>query len=107
MTPPSQVQRGFSHMLQSIDTPAKTCRKRGCPVSRKKGQTQEKHQRYDIHFKSKKTKKAKNTVLLGSDTSTKNSDSQNVEQLVKNVVLQLGKLDCSAEKFVSLLQHTS
>lgn len=103
---PCQAQRDFAYVLDNIGTPALTCRSRGNPKGRKQGETQEKRERYPIKFKSNQEKKRKNPVISASEKPVKNSDPQTIEQLLENVVAQLGKLDCSAEKFSSLLQNT-
>lgn len=104
---PTQTQRGFSYVLTEIGTPARSCKPRGNPQGRAKGEIQSKRKRHDIKFKKVVTKKSKSTAFSTSEKSLKNSDPQTVEDLIKNVTAQLVKIKCSAETFARLLQNSS
>ena len=103
---PSQTQRGFSTLLDTIGTPAKHCRPRGKPKGRVKGETQPRRPNYKVIFKSSNTKKnTPKKSLQESEKNSKNSDYANIEELLKTVKNSLQNIQVTPEKFCELLQN--
>jgi len=71
---PSQTQRGFYTVLDTIATPAKPCKPRGNPQGRAKGDIQDKRTRHPVVFQTKKTETPKNKPIKDSDKVVKNSE---------------------------------
>jgi hypothetical protein len=104
---PSQTQRGFSTVLDTIGTPAKSCRPRGNPQGRAKGEIQEKRTRHPVIFKHSKATLTKIKTIKGCEKKPKNSDPQKIEDLIGIVKLSLDNMNFTPEKFCQLLQKTA
>lgn len=104
---PSQTQRGFSTVLDTIGTPAKPCKPRGNPQGRAKGDKQDKRTRHSVIFKSSLSKLSKDKAIKGPDKKPKSSDPEKIEDLINVVKASLGKMNFTPEKFYELLQKTA
>ena len=104
---PSQTQRGFEKLLEQIGTPANDCIARGRASGRTLGQKQKKRSKQEIVFKS--SSPPKNTdppILLGSEKTANDSDTQTIESLLLSVHKQLNDIDLSPSEFAKRLLNT-
>ena len=104
---PSQTQRGFSRVLDTIGTPAKPCKPRGNPQGRAKGENQKKRSRHPVIFKSSPSKSSQNKTIKGTEKKVQNSDPEKIEDLIGIVKSSLDKMKFTPEKFYELLQKTA
>ena len=87
---PSQTQRGFSHLLTQIGTPAKPCISRGKSSGRKIGETQIKRKSHEIIFKNKNKK---NVISWDSEKMTKISDPLKTQRLITGIKTTIENLN--------------
>ncbi|WP_423064027.1 hypothetical protein [Candidiatus Paracoxiella cheracis] len=100
---PSQTQRGFSTVLDTVGTPANLCKPRGNPQGRTKGDTQGKRTRHPAIFKNSNSKIK---TIQRTEEKTQNSDPEKIEDLIGIVKSWLDKINFTPEKFYELLQKT-
>jgi hypothetical protein len=101
---PSQTQRGFSTVLETMGTPAKPCIPRGIPKGRSAGDKPAKRPTHSIVFKANATKKTNKTNTNSkTEKPAQNSEQQNIEKLAKSVKTQLKNMGCEIEAFHQLL----
>ncbi|WP_423062300.1 transposase [Candidiatus Paracoxiella cheracis] len=101
---PSQTQRGFSTVLDTVGTPANLCKPRGNPQGRTKGDTQGKRTRHPAIFKNSNSKIK---TIQRTEEKTQNSDPEKIEDLIGIVKSWLDKINFTPEKFYELLQKTA
>jgi len=105
---PSQTQRGFTDLLNTIGTPAMPCVARGKPRGRIAGDIQSKREEHPIIFKTKKTVGEKvEGILQGSTSADHSPDPQRIEDLIHWVQSSLEKLDMTASEFSKMLIDSS
>lgn len=105
---PSQTQRGFTNLLNTIGTPAMPCVARGKPRGRIAGDIQSKREEHPIIFKTKKTEiKKVEDILLGSESAEHCPNPQKIEDLIHLVQSSLEKLDMTPSEFSKMLIDSS
>lgn len=108
ITTPSQTQRGFSDVLNSIGTPARRAIARGKPRGRMAGENPHKRDDQTVVFKSqKRAKKALGDILQGFDSTSSCSTPQKIEELIQHVQESLGKLNITPSEFIKMLINSS
>jgi hypothetical protein len=108
ITTPSQTQRGFYKLLNTIGTPARACVPRGKSLGRAIGATVPKRPKQPIVFKSKKTPEDnKNTNNPGSDKPGCSSDPETIEQFLERVQKKFSELNLSPDEFSNMLLNSS
>lgn len=106
-TTPAQTQRGFTHVLKAIGTPALPCVARGKPQGRMTGKIMKERMEQSVIFKSDKTKsRAKKTILSGSEITTDFSNPGRIQTLLTTVKATLSKINFSPQGFAEMLLGT-
>lgn len=101
---PTQTQRNFSKLLESIGTPAKKSTSRGCPLGRSMGEKPVKRINQPVIFKTKKPKPpGDKTNISGFEKTKPSSNPQKLEDLLKFVTCKLVELNIPVEKFREIL----
>lgn len=86
ITTPSQTQRGFANLLQTIGTPASECTPRGRSQGRIKGETGVKRPNTDIIFKTKKTAQSgKKIINADSEHRHCNANLKEIKNLLQGL----------------------
>jgi len=107
ITTPSQTQRGFVRLLESIGTPAADCVPRGKPRGRQTGEVVPVRENQAIIFKQLKSEiSTLKKVLSTSDIEAKQSSSQTIQTLINEVHAKLTKLGFTPTEFVKLFQDS-
>ena len=98
LSSPSQTQRGFNKILQTIGTPAKLPVPRGKPVGRASGDVQQKRGGQHIIFKAKAQK---NQLTQGlSKAAKKSNHKKNASELIDKIMRLIKKANVSHKKVV-------
>lgn len=109
---PTQAQRGFANLLETIGSPAKLCVPRGRLSGRVLGSTQEKRPQQDILFKAKKAAKKPlandlDRIISMLEKSAKNSSIEKIDDLVGLVKKLLNTTHFNIEQLIEMLNNSS
>ena len=108
MRTPSQTQRGFADLLNTIGTPANACVARGKPRGRMAGDIQVKRETLPIMFKTKKSsEQTTERILLGSEPAGHSPDPQKIDDLITLVQSSLEKFNVTPSEFTKMLIDSS
>ena len=108
MATPSQTQRGFSKVLESVGTPTKPCIPRGKPRGRMAGDFQPKKPKHAVIFKTQKApKETPKDILLTCDNSTVKSNPERTDELIQLVQDKLIEMNLSLPDFTEMLLNTT
>jgi hypothetical protein len=101
---PALAQRGFSKLLDCIDTPAKPCIVRGITSGRALGDVQTKRANQPVIFKTKAAEnQAQKSIISGSGKQPNPSEPKIIREIVDFALLYLQKINVSIEKYCDLL----
>lgn len=101
---PSQTQRSFSNLLESIGSPAKDCVPRGRPVGRLLGESQLKRPAQPVIFKGKKSKEGgRKSIVCRFEKLDDNATQQKIDELLKFVHTKLDEINLPIKKFTEIL----
>jgi len=108
ITTPSQTQRGFNKLLNTIGTPAKPCVPRGKPLGRAKGEVLPQRLEQPVIFKGKKiAKSTKRDINPASGKTSNSSNPEKIDKLLVHVNKKLCDLNVSPDKFSEMLLNSS
>lgn len=97
---PSQTQKGFEKILMEIGSPAASCKPRGIPDGRQKGEKQKKRKTHEIIFKGKKSSKPNKDK---SEKTQHASKQTAIDKLLDEVRCTLIIENVLAEDFAKML----
>lgn len=108
ITTPSQTQRGFETLLETVGSPAAPCVPRGKSPGRAKGETGPRREDQDIIFKTKKSPGTGETInISGCDIYDDSSNPKEINALIQHVHSTLGKFSFPTTQFTQILFNTS
>jgi len=105
---PSQTQRDFSRLLDDIGTPARICVPRGRNSGRKKGQCTGKKPEQPVIFKSGKSNKSEQKIIVsGIENTPSCSNPQDINGLIRDTLAALQIFNITATTFTQMLFNSS
>ena len=108
LSTPSQTQRDFSRLLDSIGTPARPCVPRGRISGRKKGECLNRRPEQPIIFKSKKREAGEQkTINPEIENKTICSNPEDINFLVRHTLVALQKFNVTTTIFTQMLLNSS
>ncbi len=104
---PSQTQRGFARLLESIGSPAVDCVPRGHAPGRQSGDLILGREDQSVIFKSMKSPLSTwKTILSASEKAGAQPDSETIDTLIEALHLKLSKLGYTPAEFMKLFQDS-
>jgi len=104
---PSQTQRGFARLLESIGTPAADCVPRGKAPGRQAGEVMLEREKQSIIFKSMKSElSALKTILSDSENAGVQPNPETINTLIKELHVKLSKLGYTPAELMKLFQDS-
>lgn len=104
---PSQTQRGFARLLETIGTPAVDCVPRGKAPGRQLGEVRFEREDQSVIFKNTKSELSTlKTILSNPENASVQPDPETISTLIKELHVKLSKLGFTPDEFVTLFQDS-
>ena len=104
---PSQTQRGFARLLETIGTPAADCVPRGKAPGRQAGEVIQEREDQSVIFKRMKSELSSLKIILSdSENAGVRPNPETINTLIKELHIKLSKLGYTPTEFMELFQNS-